>query len=94
MATHLPPDDKELKIDGLLSNQNSLSTKNSVVKNPLKAKHWGGKNEVSELSDPEITLKGNMVRHSSFMKGERNAPKSKHLNKKMGSELSEKESSK
>jgi len=90
MSTHLPPEGKELKIDGLMTNPNSQSTKNSVVKKTLKIKNGGSKkNENCEFSDPGFSVKTNMMSHSSFKRGERNIPKYAPLYKPTSSELSE-----
>ena len=89
MSTHLPPDGKELKIDGLMTNQNVQSTKNSVVK---IIKNGGVKSETSEASDQGSNLKSNLMSHSSFKNGDRNNQKYTPLYKPMGSELSEERS--
>ncbi|CAI2364454.1 unnamed protein product [Moneuplotes crassus] len=60
---------KELRIEGLMATQNSLSTKNSIVNRPLKIRNSGVKSEISENSDTGITLKSNIIHQPSFKNG-------------------------
>lgn len=67
-TTNIDEDDKELKIDGFITNQNVQSTKNSVTKKPLKIKKPGIKRDHSECSDPGTTLRHNMISKQGHFK--------------------------
>ena len=81
MQTHLMEDERELKVDGFITNQNVQSTKNSNFKKPLKVKSSGLRTNASELSDPGTTLQHNMIRQGSFKRTDRNIPKYQLMSK-------------
>lgn len=89
MSTHIPPEGKELRIEGLVNAQNPLSTKSSGGKRPLKIRNSGVKSEVSESSDPGRTFKSNMIRQASFKTGQRNLARHVPLAHPIGTEMSD-----
>lgn len=75
MQTHIMEDERDLKIEGFITNQNVQSTKNSNFKKPLKVKSSGLRTNASEMSDPGTTLQHNMIRQGSFRRPDRKIPK-------------------
>jgi hypothetical protein len=90
ITSNFQADDRELRIEGFIANQNVQSTKNSISKQkPLKAKKSGIRGEMSDISDPGIVMQHKMMKQSSFRWGDRNIPKYRLLSKPMSSELSD-----
>lgn len=89
MTTLLNTTEKELKIEGFMTNQNVQSTKHAVHRKPLKIKKSASGSENSDPTECTSFMAKNSIPKPNYSRrGERNIPKYRLLSKPLSNEQS------